>query len=82
MLQCKEMIVVDADNLQREVEMRFGVDIGEIRQLFWEGDFMNDCYKYLSFEEDDEDDWMRDLVYQYLREQFPDRNSILVDVSW
>ena len=33
-------------------------------------------------EEDDEDDWMRDLVCQYLREQFPDRTSILVDVSW
>lgn len=81
MLQCRRMIVVDADDLQREVEMRFGKEIPDIRQLFWEGDFMNDCYKHLYFEEDDMDE-ARDLVYRYLRDEFPDRNSILVDVSW
>lgn len=88
-----------AFDLDQAVEVRYNLPEHsvDIRNLFFAGDYINDCYKVLYFGDDqledykcecmeteDDDTMTRILVCMYLRECFPDPaiDSILVDVSW
>ena len=89
-------VVVWAYDLADAVALQYGMDASdfEIANLFWPGDFMNDCCKSLGIEEGcddydkeeaengDEDARLRCLVYDYLRSAFPGEDTILVDVTW
>lgn len=87
------IVVVDGDIVE-EVNAKYGVEIEYIANLFWEGDFMNDCYKSLWIEEEADEEFKgyeweneeeikhRNLVRKYLRECFPGTERVLVDVSW
>ena len=48
------MPVVKARELELAVMEKYEIEDFEIRTLFWEGDFMNDCYKNLYFADDEE----------------------------
>ena len=91
MIKFETKIVVTASDIEEEVVSVYGVERPELAQLFWEGDFMNDCYKSLWIDEeaDDDDDYgdeedieMRKLIRQHLRQCFPGVDHVLVDVSW
>ncbi len=92
----KTMITCDADALGHDVEKAYGIELS-LRELFFEGDYMNDSYKRLSFSDDmyedykvaakedgDEDSHHRVLVVEFLRNFFLPQgiDEILVDVSW
>ena len=87
------MPVVNARELELAVMEKYEIEDFEIRTLFWEGDFMNDCYKNLYFADDEETSYeededekekieLRNKIYKFLRKMFPTYESILVDVSW
>lgn len=90
MINFEKKIVVTASDIEEEVVSVYGVERPELAHLFWDGDFMNDCYKSLWIGEeadkcdygDEEDIEMRRLIRQHLRQCFPGEDHVLVDVSW
>ncbi len=93
-MKYKIMPVVEAYEIEKAVELQFGVSI-EIRSLMWPEDYMNDCYKTLCFGEDtikyNQKNMAektnnvyreRALVYAVMKDCFPKYEAILVDVSW
>jgi hypothetical protein len=88
------MIIVADGDIVEEVNAKYDVEIEYIANLFWEGDFMNYCYKSLWIEEEADEEFngyeweneeeikLRNLVRKYLRDCFPGVDHILVDVSW
>lgn len=82
--------VIDADDLQREVNRYFGCDIDEIRNLLFDDDYNNDSYKNFFFdelevpeeEEGEEKVTLRNLVRRYLKVHVPNYCSVIIDVSW
>ena len=93
-MQHTNMIVVADGDIVEEVNAKYDVDIEYIANLFWEGDFMNDCYKSLWIEEEADEEYKgyeweneteikhRNLVRKHLRDCFPGVDRVLVDVSW
>lgn len=91
MKQYKMMPVVTATEIEKEVQLQYGVKI-ELASLMWPENFQNDCYKTLYFDDDMiaeceeyEEKERREhlLVYSVLRDSFPENiRTILVDVSW
>ena len=86
--------VVDVGELEDVVNAQFGCEIAELRNLLFDDDYNNDCYKrfwYAEMEEYDER-WMnpedeekvrlRNLVRAYLQDTIPDYVAVLIDVSW
>ena len=45
--------IIEDGALAEAVNTICGTDIAHIANLFWEGDFMNDCYKLLRFRDGD-----------------------------
>jgi hypothetical protein len=92
MLRYSKAIVVEACDLEEAVSAKYGVEIEEIRSILFDDNYINDSYKRYYFEEDDEYNgysWeneenikARNLVNQFLREEFPGETEILIDVSW
>lgn len=85
--------VIDHYSLEEAVNKRFGVKIKEINSLLFDDDYQNDCLKRYSFEEDldwqpsytwcsEENVKLENLVRQYLREELPGHDIVLIDVSW
>ena len=90
----KTMPVVEANEIEKAVELKYGVNI-ELAPLMWPEDFQNDCYKSLCFDDDKVAEWEEDeyydeqtrkehlMVYSILRDALPENiRTILVDVSW
>lgn len=83
---------IDYTTLQNEVEKRFNIKIDDICDLIFHGEYYNDSYKQYHFNEDITwpsprslsrmDDYKENLVRKYLREQLPDYNIVLIDISW
>lgn len=92
MLRYSKAIVVEACDLEEAVSTKYGVEIEEIRSLLFGDSYVNDSFKNYYFEEDDEyngysweneeDIKARNLINQFLREEFPGETNILIDVSW
>lgn len=87
------MIVVEDSAITEEVNNTYNIDIESIAHLFFEGDFMNDCYKSLYIDEEADENRsycyedknnfkLRNIVRAHLRQCFPNTERILVDVSW
>ena len=97
-MKYERRVVVAAREINEAVSLQYGLDEGEIdvTELFWAGDYMNDCYKHLWIDEeavsqerveidegnDTEEVRQRLLILDYLHCVFPDEEKILVDVSW
>lgn len=86
----REMIVVDVNDINEEVWRQFNTVV-DTRALFWE-DYYGTGYKYLDFSEDEEysgfisqveqNSRERNLVRCVLRDIFPNREGVLVDLEW
>ena len=87
------MPVIDIYDLEEAIEIQFGEEIlahYETRQLLFDDHFMNDCYMRYYFgdvfdadEFDDENQsYVLNLINQFLRDEFPGQDVVLVDVSW
>ena len=85
--------VIEIGVLEDEIKAQFDVDIeGELRNILFYEDYMNDCYKSYYFADDEEytgKSWqneerirVRNLVNAYLRDILPDHERVLIDVSW
>lgn len=85
--------VIEIYVLEDELKTQFGVDIeGELRNILFYEDYMNDCYKSYYFADDEEytgKSWqneerirVRNLVNAYLRDILPGYERVLIDVSW
>lgn len=85
--------VIDVYDLEDELKTQFGVDVeGELRDILFYEDYMNDCYKSYYFADDEEytgKSWqneerirIRNLVNAYLRDILPNYERVLIDVSW
>lgn len=85
--------VIEIYVLENELKTQFGVDVeGELRNILFYEDYMNDCYKSYYFADDEEytgKSWqneerirVRNLVNAYLRDILPGHERVLIDVSW
>lgn len=84
--------VVDASDLEDAVNIQFGCDIDDIRNLLFGDEYNNSCHKSFWYDEDEvytgsvyedeEEIRLRNLVCAYLRNVLPDYCCVLVDVSW
>ena len=84
--------VIEIYVLEDELKTQFGVDVeGELRNILFYEDYMNDCYKSYYFADDEEytgKSWqneerirVRNLVNAYLRDILPGHERVLIDVS-
>ena len=89
----KIMPVIDINDLKKAIDIQFGEEVlrnYSLHQLLFGDNFMNDCYKSYYF--DDYIDyhgytWNNEisalnLINQFLRDEFPGQDSVLIDVSW
>ena len=85
--------VIEIGVLEDEIKAQFDVDVeGELRNILFYEDYMNDCYKSYYFADDEEytgKSWqneerirVRNLINAYLRDILPDHERVLIDVSW
>ena len=86
--------VVKARDLEALLSEKANINVDEIRSLLFYDEYVNDSYKNLYFADDESaDGWdptpaqikemkARNALFALLREEFPDREDILVDVSW
>lgn len=85
--------VIEIYTLEDELKTQFGVDVaGELRNILFYEDYMNDYYKSYYFEDDEvytgkpwqdeERIRIRNLVNAYLRDILPGHERVLIDVSW
>ena len=89
----KIMPVIDIDDLKKAIDIQFGEEVlrnYSLHRLLFSDQFMNDCYKSYYFDDvfyDDEFDdenqaSVLNLINQFLRDEFPGQNKILINVSW
>ena len=73
-------IVVDATDLEEAVTEAYEIESFELCTLFWEGGFMNDCYKNLYFADDEKTSWTYEgKTYEcgeYEKERIELRNKV------
>lgn len=85
--------VIDVTDLEDAIRIQFGVDVeGEMRNILFCDDYMNDCYKSYCFADDEVYEYpawqneehirIRNLVNAYLRDILPDYERVLIDVTW
>ena len=84
--------VIEIGALERELKIQFDVEIDELRNILFDDDYQNDCYKSYCFADDEEytgESWeneeeirIRNLVNAHLRDILPDYTHVLIDVSW
>ena len=85
--------VIEVGVLENEIKAQFDIDVeGELRNILFYEDYMNDCYKSYWFEDDEvytgkswqneEHIRIRNLVNSYLRDILPEYNTVLIDVTW
>ena len=84
--------VIEVSVLEDELKTQFGVDVeGELSNILFYSDYMNDCYKSYYFADDEEYKYswqneehirIRNLVNAYLRDILPGHERVLIDVSW
>ena len=85
--------VIEVYVLEDELKTQFGVDVeGELRNILFYDNYMNDCYKSYYFADDEEytgKSWqneehirIRNLVNAYLRDILPEHERVLIDVTW
>ena len=85
--------VIEVGVIENEIKAQFDIDVeGELRNILFYEDYMNDCYKSYWFEDDEvytgkswqneEHIRIRNLVNSYLRDILPEYNTVLIDVTW
>lgn len=72
--------VINANDLERAIELQYDIQIDDIRNLLFDDDYSNDSYKSFDLEDEYEDEV--ELVRTYLKDILPDYSYVLIDVSW
>ena len=84
----KKMIVIDIYDLEFALIQQYvSKDFSNLREVLFENDYMNDCYKSYCFdgtydETDDENAHILNCVNTFLQDIFPDEDTVLIDISW
>lgn len=76
--------VINSNDLEEAIKAQYDLDLCIPEVLFPE-DFTNDCFKEYYYKDARKFElWETDELYvrQYLRETFPQYDSILVKISW
>lgn len=69
--------------LQKETELFNDIDV--LASFLWEGEYMNDCFKRFWFDEVKGESLRAqqiNFIVKFLKQQFPNYEYVLVDVSW
>lgn len=74
------MPTVSSYELEEAIKLQYGLDV-EIPTLLFPEDFMNDCFKEYAYK-DTRWDKFCESDELYLRDVFPQYESILVKISW
>lgn len=88
--------IIDISDLEREViaqhpEVESDIKNYEIREIMFDDDYDNDCYKSYFFDEDVEYKYpwqneekikIENIIRACLREVLPDEDHVIIDVSW
>lgn len=85
---------VDAFDLEKAVNIQYGLNIDDIHELLFEGHYYNDTYSSFDLNDIEEYDeelmepeaeeriYLRNLIRGYLKDILPDWDSVLIDTSW
>ena len=83
-MKVKMMPTVSSYDLEEAIKQQYDLDV-DIPTLLFPEDFMNDCFKKYAYKDTREDEFCESeelCVRQYLRDIFPQYESILVKISW
>ena len=83
-MKVKMMPTVSSNDLEEAIKQQYDLDV-EIPTLLFPEDFMNDCFKEYAYKDTRWDESCESdelCVRQYLRDVFPQYESILVKISW
>ena len=76
--------VINSNDLAEQIKAQYNLDLCIPEVLFPE-DFMNDCFKEYYYKDTCENEFCESeemCVRQYLRDVFPQYDSILIKISW
>ena len=78
-LLCQQPYLLEARSIEREIKRLWGVEIDDLAQLFWDGEYCNDSCKMLFFREK-RLPHSKEKIYDYYtnweKEQVALRNSV------
>lgn len=63
-LEFEQPYVIEAGRIEKAMKDLFGIKIDDLADLFWEGNYANDCYKSLHFR-DGNQCWPNDTIYDF-----------------
>ena len=76
--------VINSNDLEEQIKAQYNLDL-RIPEVLFPEDFMNDCFKEYAYKDTCEDEFCESeemCVRQYLRDVFPQYDSIIVKISW
>lgn len=77
--------VIDIRELEKALESQYDIDTDDLRGILFSDDYYNDCFKKYYFTskwESYDENPIEVCVKAFLRDVFPDRDYVLIDVSW
>lgn len=83
--------VIEIRVLEDELLTQFGIACGDLTPILFGDNYMNDCYKLYSFDQDEEYKYsweneehihIRNLINTYLRDTIPNHTHVLIDITW
>lgn len=86
--------IVDAFDLEKAINIQYGLNIDNIHEILFEDNYYNDTYSSFCITNDEEynEKYMdpeaeekirlRNLIRGYLKDILPDWEYVLVDTSW
>ena len=63
-LVCETPYVLSARNIEDAMKNLYNMKVDDLADLFWEGNYANDCYKALHFR-DGNQCWPNDTIYDF-----------------
>ena len=84
----KKMITISIYDLEDALVQQYGSeDFSDLRNILFEHDYMNDCYKSYCFdgtyvEDEYSNAHIFNCINTFLQDIFPDEDTVLIDVSW
>lgn len=86
-MKYKKMITISIYDLEEALVMQYGSEeFSDLRNILFYESFMNDCYKQYWFDDDlnekEDNAAVINCVNAFLRDAFPDEDTVLIDVSW
>ena len=77
--------VIDIRELEKALESQYDIDTDDLRSILFGDYYSNDCFKKYYFRskwESYDENPIKACVKAFLQDVFPDRDYVLIDVSW